>query len=133
MWDIGRKKPTFTFSEAHGISTTETIMGEINQPYWITALASLRYSDVFASGSWDGKVRLWKIAGDNKSFAPLAEFEVEGVVNSLQFKTASNNRTFLVIGVGQELRYGRWLSLKKIRNEAKIIELTTLSKNQTNA
>lgn len=126
LWDINRKKPVFSSHQCHGVSTFE----DITTPYWITALASLKHSDLFVSGSWDGFVRFWKVAADNKSFAQVAQIPVNGVVNSLQIKTVSpGNRTLLVIGVGQELRLGRWLRLKKgVKNGSKLVELPLIKK-----
>ncbi|KAI8388884.1 WD40-repeat-containing domain protein [Radiomyces spectabilis] len=125
LWDINRKKPLFSLSAAHGLNTTHSESeGDIDTPYWITALACIRYSDVFVSGSWDGFVRVWKLAADNKSFQQIAQIPVQGVVNSLQIKTTfPSKRTILVIGVGQELRLGRWLRVKGSKNCAKVVEL----------
>lgn len=51
VWTTQKKKPQFTQALAHGlhevISATE---GVVSTPRWITALASLQYSDVIASG-----------------------------------------------------------------------------------
>ncbi|KAI8097265.1 WD40-repeat-containing domain protein [Halteromyces radiatus] len=133
LWDINRKKPVFTSNQSHGIQTYENLDDHqtIDTPFWITAIASLHYADLFVSGSWDGFIRFWKIAADNKSFTQVGQLAVKGVVNSLQIKTISpGNRTVLVIGLGQELRLGRWLRLKKdVKNGSKIVELPFLSKN----
>ncbi|KAI9495493.1 WD40-repeat-containing domain protein [Zychaea mexicana] len=130
LWDIGRKKPVYSISPAHGVNTTVSESeGEIDTAYWITAIASLRYSDLFVSGSWDGFVRLWKIAPDNKSFSQVGQVAVAGVVNSIEIKTVfPSNRTVIAVGVGQELKSGRWLRLKKgVKNCTKIIELPELA------
>jgi ribosomal RNA-processing protein 9 len=51
LWTTQKKKPVFTQPLAHGLhemhSETE---GLLRSPRYITALASLRYSDLFASG-----------------------------------------------------------------------------------
>ncbi|POS87335.1 hypothetical protein EPUL_002355 [Erysiphe pulchra] len=44
------------------------------QPRWITALASIPYSDVVLSGSWDGFLRVWRVSDDKK------KLEAVGVV-----------------------------------------------------
>ncbi len=46
-----KKKPVFTQPLSHGFNevSSET-EGVIKTPRWVTALASLRYSDLFASG-----------------------------------------------------------------------------------
>lgn len=56
----------------------------MTSPRWITALAVLRYSNVFASGSWEGMIRLWKLNDQNRSFSLLATVPAPGVINSLQ-------------------------------------------------
>ena len=70
-------------------------------------------------------VRVWKLAADNKSFSQIAQIPVQGVVNSIQIKTAyPSKRTLLVVGVGQELKLGRWVRLKGgVKNCTKVIEL----------
>lgn len=88
LWNLGRKKPVHSVPVAHGFElTTSESEGEIRTPRWITAVAALPYSDVFASASWDGNVRLWKIiapGGSIRSFEPLLNVSVQGVVNSIQ-------------------------------------------------
>ncbi|KAL5639837.1 hypothetical protein ACGC1H_006421 [Rhizoctonia solani] len=85
LWFIAKKKPVFTQSLAHGmhehISESE---GTIATPRWITALGAVRYGDLFASGSWDGAVRLWKVDIKARSFSALVEIPALGFVNSLQ-------------------------------------------------
>ncbi|CAE6499273.1 unnamed protein product [Rhizoctonia solani] len=85
LWFITKKKPVFTQSLAHGmhqhISESE---GTIATPRWITALGAVRYGDLFASGSWDGVVRLWKVDIKARSFSALGEIPALGFVNSLQ-------------------------------------------------
>jgi ribosomal RNA-processing protein 9 len=70
-------------------------------------------------------VRLWKLTADNKSFKQIAQIPVQGVVNSIQIKTVfPSKRTLLVVGVGQELKLGRWIRLKNgAKNCTKVIEL----------
>ncbi|KZT59266.1 WD40 repeat-like protein [Calocera cornea HHB12733] len=85
LWSTTKKKPLFRMPLAHGlneiVSETE---GPIRTPRWVTSIAALRYSDLFASGSWDGRIRLWKISEDVRSFTPLADIAAPGFVNSLQ-------------------------------------------------
>ncbi|KIO25524.1 hypothetical protein M407DRAFT_25121, partial [Tulasnella calospora MUT 4182] len=85
LWSNNKKKAVYTHGLAHGLhkvhSETE---GIVTSPRWITALAVLRYSNVFASGSWEGMIRLWKLNDQNRSFSPLATIPAPGVINSLQ-------------------------------------------------
>ncbi|KAI9069760.1 WD40 repeat-like protein [Trametes sanguinea] len=90
LWSTQRKKPLFTQAVAHGmdLSHVETEdVAMVRKPRWVTALASLRYSDLFASGSWDGEIRLWKLDPKLKSFSLVGTIAARGVVNSLQFVT----------------------------------------------
>ncbi|CAE6441560.1 unnamed protein product [Rhizoctonia solani] len=85
LWFISKKKPVFTQPLAHGmhehISESE---GTIATPRWITALGAVRCGDLFASGSWDGHIRLWKVDIKARSFSALATIPALGFVNSLQ-------------------------------------------------
>lgn len=75
--------------------------GLIETPRWITSIASLRYSDLFASGgavhvhylptshilrlgSWEGDIRLWKLDQKLKLFSLIGTLPAPGVVNCLQ-------------------------------------------------
>ncbi|CAG8773751.1 8989_t:CDS:2, partial [Racocetra persica] len=123
LWNINKKKPVFVYNIAHGLQTYDSESeGSIKTPYWITALATVRYSDFFASGSWDGNIRLWKLIDNIHSFVPLAEIPLVGFVNALQFVTIENE-TFLLAGVGQEHKLGRWKRIKNARNGWRLIEL----------
>lgn len=88
LWSATKKKPTARVKVAHGYegddkesSTSSTGAGGASSssrgaPRWITALATIRMSDVVASGSFDGYVRLWRASGDGKQLERLTEFEV---------------------------------------------------------
>jgi hypothetical protein len=53
LWTTQRKKPIYTQAVAHGFSETlSETEGLIRTPRWITALGTLRYSDLFASGEY---------------------------------------------------------------------------------
>ena len=88
LWSTQRKKPVFTQALAHGMDLAQVEAENIEtvrKPRWITALGSLRYSDLFASGSWDGEIRLWKLDAKLRSFSLVGTVSALGVVNSLQF------------------------------------------------
>ncbi|KAI0252838.1 WD40 repeat-like protein [Lactifluus subvellereus] len=143
LWSTQRKKPVFTHAVAHGFNETMSeTEGLIRTPRWITALGALRYSDLFASGSWDGHIRLWKVDPRMKSFSAVGSFPVPGVVNSLQFvsprkgsldeaswahvpPSKKSGPVLLVAGIGQEMRLGRWVTVKGdgSRNGALVLAL----------
>jgi len=84
LWNVHKKKASFSMPLAHGYNTQpldfssggEKPNGGVETPYWITALATLRYSDMFASGSWDGTVRVWQIGKNMKNFSLIASIPV---------------------------------------------------------
>lgn len=115
LWSVLKKKPLTTVKAAH--NENGAFAGNEN---WITAVAALHHTDLVASGSKDGFVRLWKCGPDFKSLKQLFKVPVAGFVNSLKF---SSNGDFLVAGVGQEHRMGRWWRLKEARNGWCIIPL----------
>ena len=136
LWSISKKKPIYTCAVAHGFHETQSeTEGLLQEPHWITALATLPYSDLFVSGSWDGKLRFWRIAEDMRSFASVGEIEAVGVVNSLQLlqlpgskrkqnrKASKDNGALLrgvllVAAVAKEHKFGRWLQLPAARDAA---------------
>jgi ribosomal RNA-processing protein 9 len=84
LWVAHKKKPIFTLSLAHGMSPAlapseasaeshpdPKLVVPAPQPCWITALATIPYSDVVLSGSWDGHVRAWKVSSDKKRLEAL--------------------------------------------------------------
>ncbi|ETW09033.1 hypothetical protein H310_01501 [Aphanomyces invadans] len=110
LWFNGKKKPTYVVRAAHG--------GK-----WITSVAVLPRSDLVATGSSDGFVRLWKANLKERSLEPVASIPMDGFVNALAFpKTGS----FLVAGVGKEHRCGRWEVNKSAANGVVLVALPQL-------
>jgi ribosomal RNA-processing protein 9 len=86
LWNTQKKKPVFTQALCHGFHEVQSpTEATINKARWITSIACLRYSNVFASGSWDGDIRIWKVDSKLKSFSLIGTVPAPGVVNSLQF------------------------------------------------
>ncbi|KAK0469290.1 WD40-repeat-containing domain protein [Desarmillaria tabescens] len=150
LWMTQKKKPVFTQPLSHGFNevSSET-EGIIKTPRWVTALASLRYSDLFASGSWEGDIRLWKLDSKLKSFSLVGTIPALGVVNSLQFvsppksffdgaewtkegqlgtdgasKRRDAGRYLLIAGMGREHKFGRWQNVKEGWNRALVVALS---------
>ncbi|KAF8119303.1 WD40 repeat-like protein [Boletus edulis] len=89
LWNTQKKKPIFTQALCHGLHEVESSTeGVVTTPRWITSVACLRYSDIFASGSWDGTIRIWKIDSNLKSFSLVGTVPAPGVINSLQLLSA---------------------------------------------
>ncbi|KAF2239331.1 WD40 repeat-like protein [Viridothelium virens] len=87
LWNIHKKKPIFTIPLAHGLDpllTREEALAEDpaltkagrgaaenwepppQEPRYITGLATVPYSDVVISASWDGCIRAWKVSEDKR-------------------------------------------------------------------
>lgn len=113
VWSVLKKKPLCSVPEAHG--------SENGVPRWITSLATILNSDVFASGSYDNCIRLWKICGGYYKIEPLLSIEVNGFVNGMQF-TSDNMQ--LYAAVGQEHKAGRWFRTGSAKNGLFVVNLT---------
>jgi ribosomal RNA-processing protein 9 len=109
LWDLTKKKPVHSIRDGHGPGN------------WISAIATLRFRKLFASGSNDGFVRIWSVTEQNK-ISLLYSVEIEGFVNDLRF---SGDDGILVVQISQEQRLGRWLSPIQIaRQGVYIIHIT---------
>eukprot|EP00268_Persea_americana_P028290 TRINITY_DN27485_c0_g2_i1.p1 TRINITY_DN27485_c0_g2~~TRINITY_DN27485_c0_g2_i1.p1 ORF type:complete len:510 (+),score=93.46 TRINITY_DN27485_c0_g2_i1:106-1635(+) len=117
LWSVMRKKPAFIVKNAHAISAPNNLLnvkengGKQAEDYcssaqsWVGAVTVCRGSDLAASGAANGVVRLWAIESDTKSIRPLYDLPLAGFINSLAF---ANSGRFLLAGVGQEPRLGKW-------------------------
>ncbi|XP_030633350.1 U3 small nucleolar RNA-interacting protein 2 [Chanos chanos] len=122
IWSVGKKKPLATAKAAHGCHGDPGL----EQPCWVSSVAALHNSDTMASGSHNSMVQVWKCGQGFRDLEPLFTVPVTGFVNSLKF---SSSGKFLVAGVGQEHRLGRWWRLKEAKNGLYIIPL----KRKTNS
>ncbi|KAG9157503.1 hypothetical protein Leryth_010342 [Lithospermum erythrorhizon] len=84
---------------------------------WVSSVAVCPSSDLAASGAGNGSIRLWAIENESKGIHPLFELPLVGFVNSLAFAKSGK---FLIAGVGQEPRLGRWGKIPKARNGVSI-------------
>uniref|UniRef100_A0A8D0EU16 U3 small nucleolar RNA-interacting protein 2 n=1 Tax=Strix occidentalis caurina TaxID=311401 RepID=A0A8D0EU16_STROC len=116
LWGLTKKKPLALARQAHGMQDAQGLQ----QPYWISAVAALRNSDLLATGSHSASVKLWKCGEGFRKLEPLWDIPLVGFVNSLKFSAAGD---FLVAGIGQEHRLGRWWRVKEAKNSICIIPL----------
>jgi len=137
LWALNKKKPQFTRRFGHGLdepvtpheNSAEQKPAQVEipaQPRWITCLASLPYTDLFFSGSWDGKLGMWKVSEDLRRFELVQwiELGVKGVVNGISVEEVGKrgvDGVRVVVGVGAECRLGRWKIVKVGRNCAIIL------------
>lgn len=165
LWTLHKKKPIFTVPLAHGLDPPmkpEEASAEAEpdakvperQPRWITALATVPYSDVVLSGSWDGQVRVWRVSEDKKRLESMGVVgkargddgdegiagveapggpggrSVRGIVNDLSvFERGDRGKDGLcvVVALGTEHRLGRW---KKVHgsNRPVVFEVPKIAK-----
>ncbi|EDL77289.1 RNA, U3 small nucleolar interacting protein 2 (predicted), isoform CRA_a [Rattus norvegicus] len=116
LWGLSKKRPLALQREAHGLH------GEpgLEQPFWISSVAALLNTDLVATGSHNACVRLWQCGEGFRQLDPLCDIPLVGFINSLKFSSGGD---FLVAGVGQEHRLGRWWRIKEARNSVCIIPL----------
>ncbi|XP_078517271.1 U3 small nucleolar RNA-interacting protein 2 isoform X2 [Lissotriton helveticus] len=120
LWSVSKKKPLALARKAHGVRGEEGL----EQPYWISAVAAMLNSDVVATGSHSSSLRLWRCGLGFRSIQTLFDIPLVGFVNCLKFSNAGD---FLVAGVGQEHRLGRWWRIKEAKNGLYIIPLKKAS------
>lgn len=108
LWGTMKKKPLFIIQNAHGESN------------WITSITALVNTDLIASGSCDGIIRLWKVNDNFRSMIQILEIPVEGFINALYF---TNDGQYIIAGVGREHKLGRWWTNKNAKNIILIIPL----------
>ena len=96
---------------------------------WVVSCACLPYTNVLATGSYNDSIRLWDVnpmnrEKDSELIKRVNAIEVvrnridsmieqNGFVNSLSFAPSGR---FMVAGIGQEHRMGRWWRLKGVHN-----------------
>lgn len=116
LWGLSKKRPLALQREAHGHR------GEpgLEQPFWVSSVAALLNTDLVATGSHSSCVRLWQCGEGFRRLDHLCDIPLVGFINSLKFSSAGD---FLVAGVGQEHRLGRWWRIKEARNSVCIIRL----------
>jgi ribosomal RNA-processing protein 9 len=160
LWSVLRKKPIFTLALAHGADSPPTIEQSYGpdetidherqgspKARWITALATVPYSDLIFSGSWDGTIRAWKVSEDKRRIEPagvlggssgLVKFDEEpvngngvnghheqirplrGVVNGIGLYDRGDrgkDGLCVVAVVSKTHRLGRYTPYKKARDE----------------
>ncbi|XP_011498248.1 PREDICTED: U3 small nucleolar RNA-interacting protein 2 [Ceratosolen solmsi marchali] len=116
VWGCLKKKPLCSVSEAHG-------RDEINSlPHWISSIATFLNTDLVASGSKNGVIKLWKCGESFRSLHPLFDISINGFINSLIF---TSDGKYLVAAIGQEHKLGRWWRIPEAKNSIAIIPLVT--------
>lgn len=117
IWSVGKKKPFRTLHDCHENIYAEST-GDANG---ILSMAAVPFTDVFATGSADGMLRVWKAEKDFTNISALGKIPIDGLVNGLAF---SNDGKVLVAAVGRDQRLGRWAVNKTVKNRVIIVRFT---------
>lgn len=113
VWSVNKKKPLASAKLAHG--TTDK-----GHPNWISAITTYLNTDLIASGSCDGFLRIWKLEQNFTKINELFKISVVGFINDLHFIEGGSK---IVACVGQEHRLGRWWTRKDAKNCLLVIPL----------
>ncbi|XP_066589914.1 U3 small nucleolar RNA-interacting protein 2 [Prorops nasuta] len=114
VWSSIKKKPLCRVAEAHGRDETNM------QPMWISSIATFLNTDLVASGSRNGEIKLWKCDDSFRSLHPLFVVKLTGFINALAFTPDGKS---LIAGVGQQHRLGNWWRIPDAKNSIVIIPL----------
>jgi len=118
VWGIHKKKPLALVQHSHGVDPTN------QDPNWISALATMHNTDTVVTGSRDGWLRVWQVGEGFRSIKEVHKVEVAGFVNSLCISKCGG---WVVAGVGQEHRLGRWWRDKQAKNKIVVIKIPDTS------
>jgi len=119
LWTTEKKKAVATFHSAHGH----------NKPM-IVCCDALKGSDLAATGSCDGYLRLWNLRMGKsmieQGIEPVSAIPIPGFINGV---TIGPKARFCVAAIGQEHRLGRWQRVHRGRNRVAIIQLKDMEDN----
>ena len=102
--------------QSHGKDLTN------EDPHWVSAVATLHNTDTVLTGSRDGWLRVWRVGEGFRSIKEVHKVQLNGFINSLEMSACGG---WIVAGLGQEHRLGRWWRDKKARNKLAIIRVNT--------
>lgn len=134
LWKDGQKAPVRTVAAAHGyqgqpagavppatVGAKRAASGVAGNPNWISSLASVKMSNVVASGSNDGFVRLWSANAEERQLTALCAVPVQGFANALALTSR-----LVVVGGGKEHKHGRWWNMKGNHNKLTVVRFDSL-------
>ncbi|ESX00812.1 hypothetical protein KL918_004430 [Ogataea parapolymorpha] len=123
LWSLAKKKPLYTERQAHGLepekepwkASAESNLEEARlqvpkpQPFWITSIYAVPYSDIFFSGSWNGEIKVWKLEKELRKFVLIGTLErAKGVVTRISAHL-EDEQVRVYASLSKEHRLGRWI------------------------
>lgn len=125
LWSLAKKRalsterlahglqPQFTPAQASSETSTELASQQIPQaqPYWITAIHAIPYTDIFISGSFGGTVKIWRLEDGLRSFKLIGEVKgLNGCIVQVDaVEVPKTKKLSIYILLSKEHRFGRWL------------------------
>ncbi|KAF9616578.1 hypothetical protein IFM89_030345 [Coptis chinensis] len=153
LWNTLRKKPAYIIKNAHAaFALDDNCEAKDDAPSngdytengskkaisyctsalsWVGAVTVCRSSDLAASGAGNGVVRLWTVDSDNKRVQPLYDLPLVDIGWVCQFLAFAKSGRFLVAGVGQEPRLGRWGRIPASKNGVLLQSLSILEEEKS--
>jgi ribosomal RNA-processing protein 9 len=145
LWTMDKKRPMATIERTHGALVTNTDHNDDAAAAMIpgsgrgvVSISSIKGSDVAATGSNDGYLRLWKVQtgrqASERGLERLSEIPVPGFINDICFSNPnheSGKKLFCVAAIGQEHRLGRWERVPRAKNRIAIIQLQPSEQEQS--
>ena len=89
----------------------------------MSAVATLQNTDTVITGSRDGWLRVWSVGEAFRSIKEVHKVRLAGFINSLDISPCGE---WIVAGLGQEHRLGRWWRDKKAKNKLAVIRVPQL-------
>lgn len=126
LWKETQKRPVATVKSAHGFEGDEAGITHSTNSRWISSLASVKMSNLAASGSYDGTIKLWHASSDDHELFEVGSLPCAGFVNGLAISSR-----LLVAGTGTEHRLGRWWRMKGPLNKVVVFKLPDLGDEVT--
>jgi ribosomal RNA-processing protein 9 len=116
LWKESQKKPIATVKAAHGFEGEDRL--QLHNARWISSVSCVKMSDLAASGSNDGYLRLWDVKADDYEMSSLGALPCDGFINDI----AMSHR-LVVAGTGAEHRMGRWWHMRGPLNKVVVFRL----------
>jgi ribosomal RNA-processing protein 9 len=103
LWNSSKKKPVAVVQHAHRVPGTSG--------GWVSAVATLVNSDLAASGSHTGQIKLWQCK--TSTLRNVYNIDAPGVINGLAI---AKRARFIAAAIGREHRLGRWFNVRGVRD-----------------
>lgn len=132
LWSLNKKKPLYTNRLSHGLQPELKLINASAekdeeksklqvpepQPFGITTITSIPYSDIFISGSWNGEIIIWKLDEELRKFEKIRVIKVNGIVNKIcTIDDEKSGQLGIYAAVSKEYKFNRTIkSLPGSRN-----------------